>query len=455
MGIKGFGIICSEGQPFEQILDFLQPFMERPNIKIEFLRIENTPIPELSVDTLASLPIRHLILRNNTLSHFKILSSSSTEFSITSTLFDNVEQLEIQNNEIENIQDCPALTFFTNLQSLSLAGNKITEILDNTFAYFNSRKTLQQLDLSENLLSDTSINSKAFVGLEFLQKLFLDKNQLNKLPTKAIAKLSDSLQELFASANQIDSLEPGDIPPLPRLKSLGLDVNQISQLNSNIFTSIPSLWYLYLSQNQFTFIPSSIFASIPELKVLSMGGNPIERIEDNSFSFANSLLRLDLSHCKINYLNNCFSPISRLQFINLRGNKIKFISNELFGGENSKLEFLVSIDLGQNQIEKVDNFAFAGLPQLQSVDLSYNQLETFDPNTFRGTFLQSENTANVQILDLTGNPINCSPNRTDWIFSLRGKVRILGRFLIEKLNKNIIKLKLFRNGRTTTKYGGC
>uniref|UniRef100_A0A915MNT9 Uncharacterized protein n=1 Tax=Meloidogyne javanica TaxID=6303 RepID=A0A915MNT9_MELJA len=157
-----------------------------------------------------------------------------------------------------------------------------------------------------------------------------------------------------------------------------------------------------------------------------MGGNPIERIEDNSFSFANSLLRLDLSHCKINYLNNCFSPISRLQFINLRGNKIKFISNELFGGENSKLEFLVSIDLGQNQIEKVDNFAFAGLPQLQSVDLSYNQLETFNSDTFRGTFLQSENAANVQILDLTGNPINCSPNGTDWIFSLKGKVRILG-----------------------------
>ena len=47
MGIKGFGIICSEGQPFEQILDFLQPFMERPNIRIEFLRIENTPIPEV------------------------------------------------------------------------------------------------------------------------------------------------------------------------------------------------------------------------------------------------------------------------------------------------------------------------------------------------------------------------------------------------------------------------
>ncbi|CAK5086849.1 unnamed protein product [Meloidogyne enterolobii] len=227
MNIKGFGIICSEGQPFEQILDFLQPFMERPNIKIEFLRIENTPIPELSVSTLASLPIRHLILRNNSLSHFKVLSSRSTELSITSTLFDNVEQLEIQNNEIENILDCPALTLFTNLQSLSLAGNKITEILDNTFAYYNSRKTLQQLDLSENLLSDTSINSKAFVGLEFLQKLFLDKNQLNKLPTKAIAKLSDSLQELFASANQIDSLEPGDIPPLPRLKSLGLDVNQV------------------------------------------------------------------------------------------------------------------------------------------------------------------------------------------------------------------------------------
>uniref|UniRef100_A0A1I8BFY0 LRRCT domain-containing protein n=1 Tax=Meloidogyne hapla TaxID=6305 RepID=A0A1I8BFY0_MELHA len=438
MNTQGFGIICSEGQTFEEILDSLQPYMERPNIKIEFLKIENTPIPELSVNTLAYLPVRHLILRNNTLSHFQVLTESSSELSISSKLYDNVEQLEIQNNEITNIEDCTALTFFTNLQSLSLAGNKINEILENTFIYFNSRKTLKQLDLSENLLSDNSINSDAFIGLEFLQKLSLEKNRLNKLPTKALSILSDSLEELFLSANQIDKIEIGDIPSLPRLKSLGLDVNQISHLNSNIFNSIPSLWYLYLSQNQFTSIPSSIFGSIPELKVLSMGGNPIERIEDNSFLFANSLLRLDLSQCKINYLNNCFSPISRLQFINLRGNKIKYISNKLFGEENSKLSFLVSIDLAQNEIEKVDKLAFAGLNQLQSIDLSYNKIKTFDSNTFRGTFLQTANAA--QLLDLIGNPINCNPNNLDWLISLRGKIRIQGRCPGEEQNMEGVEL---------------
>ena len=63
--------------------------------------------------------------------------------------------------------------------------------------------------------------------MEFLQRLSLEKNRLNNLPNDAIAKLSDSLEELFLSANQIDRLKPEDLPYLPRLKSLGLDVNQV------------------------------------------------------------------------------------------------------------------------------------------------------------------------------------------------------------------------------------
>ncbi|KAF7637190.1 hypothetical protein Mgra_00003363 [Meloidogyne graminicola] len=421
---RGIGINCSGSQTFEQILYSLQPLMEKPNIRIELLRIEHIPIPQFQLDTLASLTVRHLILYNNTMSQFQVLTSNDNL--ISSLLFNTVEQLEIQNNEITKIEDCPALALFSNLYSLSLSGNKLTQISAKTFFSFNSRKKLKQLDLSENLFSDISINSEAFFGLEFLQKLSLEKNRLNYFPTEAIALLSDSLEELFLSANQIINLEFGSIPYLPRLKTLGLDVNKLNNLDSNTFNSIPSLWYLYLSQNQFTSIPS-IFNFIPELKVLSIGGNPIERIESNTFLLAKSLLRLDLSQCKINYLNeNCFVPISRIQFINLRGNKLKYISNKLFQKEN-QISFIVSIDLAQNQIEKINDFAFSNLNQLHSIDLSYNQIQILNPNTFRETFLEKQNSENVQILDLTENPINCNNDKIEWLFTLKGNVKIQGR----------------------------
>jgi Leucine-rich repeat (LRR) protein len=84
-----------------------------------------------------------------------------------------------------------------------------------------------RLDLSANWLSEGGLPSDAFLGLESLQRLSLDKNQLSRVPTEAIGELADSLEELFLSANQIDQIQPGQIPPLPRLKSLGMDANQV------------------------------------------------------------------------------------------------------------------------------------------------------------------------------------------------------------------------------------
>ena len=94
------------------------------------------------------------------------------------------------------------------------------------------------MDLNGNLLSERGIPPEAFLGLESLQKLSLDKNQLSRVPTEAMAELADSLEELFLSANQIDGIEPEDVPILPRLKSLGLDVNQVSPNYLN-FGNIP------------------------------------------------------------------------------------------------------------------------------------------------------------------------------------------------------------------------
>nr|XP_034333096.1 leucine-rich repeat-containing protein 3-like [Crassostrea gigas] len=64
----------------------------------------------------------------------------------------------------------------------------------------------------------------------------------------------------------------------------------------------------------------------------------------------------------------------------LRNNQISRIDNNTFKGL-PQLEILL---LYSNQITTIDNNAFAGLSQLNKLELSYNRITRIDNNTFAG-----------------------------------------------------------------------
>jgi hypothetical protein len=81
-----------------------------------------------------------------------------------------------------------------------------------------------------------------------------------------------------------------------------------------------------------------------------------------------------------------------------------------------------------------------GLGQLESLDLSANGIASFDgPNIFRETFRMGA--ANLEILNLEGkgkslelifkfiqgNPIDCSPEKIEWLWTLQRRIRVKGK----------------------------
>lgn len=65
----------------------------------------------------------------------------------------------------------------------------------------------------------------AFVGLETLEALLLDKNEFQHIPSQALEYLS-GLEELSLAANFIEEVRANSLA-LPNLKSLSLEVNNV------------------------------------------------------------------------------------------------------------------------------------------------------------------------------------------------------------------------------------
>uniref|UniRef100_A0A183BHG7 LRRCT domain-containing protein n=1 Tax=Globodera pallida TaxID=36090 RepID=A0A183BHG7_GLOPA len=419
---------CAGANSLEHILFALGPLRERPNLQLDLLRLEHTPIPVLYLDSLRALPpIRRLQLHNNSMAHVLLHHHPVHYISRHSiSLLDSLEELAITSNELAHfVHFSPAISPLRSLRSLSLSANRLAEVPAHIFLHFHSRNRIEQLDLSGNSLRDRSIPPEAFLGLGSLQKLSLDKNLLSTVPVKALNELGDSLEELYLAANRIQEMPSGDALALPRLKTLSLDANGISSIDGEFFRTIPSLFYLYLSNNRFAVIAPQMFAFIRELKVLSMNQNPISQLDSQTFKMIPSLLRLELCQCRIALIDDdTFGAVPKLQFVHLGDNKMSRIGWTHFAG---KLQFLVSLDLSNNLISHIDPLAFANLAQLQSLDLSGNRVESMAKNTFDGTFLGPNSLSNSRELNLIGNPLDCrSLDGMEWTLAVAEGVTLRG-----------------------------
>lgn len=154
-----------------------------------------------------------------------------------------------------------------------------------------------------------------------------------------------------------------ELAGLLNLQKLYLIKCNIKYIDRYAFRTLKNLVDLDLSYNVLTIVPSQAFAPIPDLRELKLNGNPILKIGGYAFTHVHQLIRLEISECRIGY---------------------------------------------------VDRKAFSGLEHtLELLKLNKNRLTNVYPETF--TILQT-----LHALDFNDNPLNCSciirPLR-DWIIS--------------------------------------
>lgn len=312
--------------------------------------------------------------------------------------FSEVQYITFLDVSWNSINDMTGIGAFTNLQSLVITSNPISNIdlsSNLSLTSFNANNCqLTSLDLSNNqniqtlYVSDNQISNLNVNGLLYLYDLYANNNQINNLNLSS----NVGLEMIEVSENQLTAL---DLSTNVNLDTVIANNNQLTNININGATN---LYYLSINNNQFTNFNIAYFTPLLELDIsdnqinlidisgavnllnLNVNNNSISIIDLTSLSDLtslrvedNQLTSLDVnSNSDLYYLygkNNQITNVNlnlayTLNWVDLNNNQITDIN--LSG--NSNLNRLL---LSNNQITSLD---LSTVPSLQELDISYNHL---------------------------------------------------------------------------------
>ncbi|XP_017476615.1 PREDICTED: uncharacterized protein LOC108366665, partial [Rhagoletis zephyria] len=131
----------------------------------------------------------------------------------------------------------------------------------------DSYPLLQYLDLSHSRIEN--IEDDALGRLEILETLFLDHNQLAKVPIS----LPTSLEHLFLQHNEIMDIQPQSFTGLNNLQTLDLSGNKLLYLPA---LPLPKLLTLNLRAAGLRGVSQAMVHTLPRLRDLLLDENPIK-----------------------------------------------------------------------------------------------------------------------------------------------------------------------------------
>ncbi|KAF4525580.1 hypothetical protein B566_EDAN010439 [Ephemera danica] len=202
----------------------------------------------------------------------------------------DLSELRIESGDLfhvrgDDIACMPRLTHLTvsNCRTRHFSALSVTDASTNFLAMLrtpayrawqcgNREAILKYLDLSDNLLSDFTIDVSAFPNLE---TVILSGNRLTTIPT--FTKDLPKLVSLNLSRNKIVTLQEIHLARPNKLKSLDLSHNQISSWsNVDIFHSDwHHVAFVNLSHNAITLMSGEMMQSLSQV-AFDLAGNPFE-----------------------------------------------------------------------------------------------------------------------------------------------------------------------------------
>ncbi|CAL8074681.1 unnamed protein product [Orchesella dallaii] len=304
------------------------------------------------------------------------------------------EKYEV-NCEAANLEIVP-ITLNPYTQRLSLQKNRIRNVANGLQFYHE----LIFLDISHNHL----LQSGNFISQSKLVELHLNANKIARLDRTFGSQQSpmNNLAILSLQKNLLDTIDPGVFLYTKNLAELDLSQNSIKHLNISAFLGLSNLRLLTLEGNELTEIPDvfsqstpipstpgenseSGFGSdsskyknglLPHLRELSLANNPIEKIRNNAFTAATSLLTLDLRSCQISTIEqNAFSSLTMLRKLVLTDNNLANVPSF----PSLQLEVL---KLGRNNYDRIPKYAFGGLKKLKTLEINGPALSHIESEAF-------------------------------------------------------------------------
>lgn len=291
---------------------------------------------------------------------------------------------------------------------------------------FEGLDNLEQLSLNDNNI--LLIPASALGRLPKLVYLDISYNRISALSRDILQSTTSELVYLNLARNVIREIPDGTFQDLEQLKSLNLNGNLLTKVNGHTFLGLeesleylhlgqnkirslsgPSLAlaklvYLDLSENSFSELPWTQFTQVPNLRHLNLSHNLYLESLDNIFFHNFPLLKtLDVSNCGIvNIHPELFSQSIDLMQLILSGNFIEGITENSF----KNLKNLTYLDLSDNNIINMKLGALGNSPHLKTLLLNKNRLNAFKGEYFRSGRNDYKDSTNLEFLNIANNDIS-------------------------------------------------
>ena len=159
-----------------------------------------------------------------------------------------------------------------------------------------------------------------------------------------------------------------------------------------------------LSSKEISSIKSSDFVDRGDLERLTLNKNHIQHIDENSFLPLQKLRFLNLDYNRMEKLD-FYTPLT-LEHINLKANRISFVSPRFLRSMNNLQEF----DISKNKLTEIPPNLFQDIivrQQQITLDFSNNLIESLRKESIANLIYNSNRYSKLKI-NLSGNPLRCN-----------------------------------------------
>jgi len=283
-----------------------------------------------------------------------------------------------------------------------IALNLYSKALLKLPANINSLEYLERLYLDRNLLTYLPNLS----GLKKLREISLQYNEFNEFPEELLSKNLINLEKIDLSNNNLDFI-PLTISILPFLKELKLDSNNFYKFPINIL-------------------------SLVSLRVLSISNNFIGILPENLCNLKN-LEKFIAINCHLIDLNKNFGKLTNLRELFLANNSLRKFPDSF--KNLSKLEVL---DIENNLIKQIPTY-FSKFKKLKSLNINFNFSELYEILDNSDVNIVSEEEKNI--INST-DKLNITRNMSNFINS--NNERNPKKFVLHPIRTNADKVAIYR-----------
>jgi Leucine-rich repeat (LRR) protein len=310
----------------------------------------------------------------------KIANSSITY--ISPSAFNGLDELYSINLTSIGIDIIHPDTFVhnTKLKILTLSGNNLNvmQSLSSPYTdYMLKSPSIEELDISNCNMQE--FLPTAFSQMKNIIYINLAGNKLTSLPQGLFDK-TDTIEELDLSYNKIATL-PKNIFNKTSLAILHLKYNEIT---TNLEFVTKDVQKLDISYNKITAVNNQMFKNMENLNFLSMKGNKIKRITPAAFIALKGLRHIDLSFNDLDQISSLlFLKNSDLEVIRINDN-MRLKALPLDGFESNAKSFHVYLfDASNCDLSDLGDNTFKTLPFITRLYLNGNNIESVSKNLFR------------------------------------------------------------------------